>query len=58
MRKAINIKWDLDFEEDLELLPNEIIIPDEVSDDEIEDYISNVTDYCHDGFEIVKGVVL
>ena len=52
--KAINIKWDVDFEEDLELLPTEIEIPDGMEDfDEIDDYISNVTDYCHRGYELV-----
>lgn len=54
--KAINIIWDVDFEEDLEMLPNEIEIPNEIDADDfdaIDDYISNVTDYCHKGYELV-----
>lgn len=53
--KAVNIKWDVDFEEDLEMLPTEIEIPDYIEDDfdAIDDYLSNVTDYCHRGYELV-----
>ena len=55
--KAINIEWDVDFEEDLETLPTEIEIPDCIESDDydaIDDYLSNVTDYCHKGYELVK----
>ena len=51
--KAINILWDTDGEE--VNLPNEIEIPDwidENDDDEISDYLSDVTGFCHFGFEI------
>lgn len=54
--KAINIIWDVDFEEDLEMLPTEIEIPDYIEKDdydEIDDYISNVTDYCHKGYDLI-----
>ena len=52
--KAINIKWDVDFEEDLEMLPNEIEIPNGMEDeDEISDYITDKTGFCHCGFELV-----
>lgn len=35
-------------------LPNEIEIPEDVEDDdEISDYLSDVTGFCHKGFEIV-----
>lgn len=54
MKKAINIIWDLDFEEDKDFLPTEIFIPEEIGENDIEDYISNVTDYCHKGFDIVE----
>lgn len=51
--KAVNIIWDVDFEEDFDFLPNEIEIPPEITDDdEISDYISNVTGFCHMGFEV------
>ena len=54
--KAINIEWDVDFEEDLEMLPTEIKIPDYIESDdfdEISDYLSDVTGFCHKGFELV-----
>ena len=60
--KAINIKWDTDGDEEvLESLPTEIEIPDEIIEDiddiddyndEIGDYISEVTGFCHFGFEL------
>lgn len=35
-------------------LPNEIEIPEDVEDDdEISDYLSDITGFCHKGFEIV-----
>lgn len=52
--KAINIEWDVDYPEDLENLPQEIEIPNGIEDDdEISDYISDYTGFCHKGFEIV-----
>lgn len=53
--KAINIIWDVDFEEELEGLPTEIEIPDGMEDEEeISDYLSDVTGFCHWGFELVS----
>lgn len=52
--KAINILWYPDDEE--VNLPNEIEIPDWVdkeNDDEISDYLSDTTGFCHFGFELV-----
>lgn len=62
--KAINIKWDVDYPEDLENLPKEIEIPNDVLGyedgedvyeymDEISDYISDVTGFCHFGFDLI-----
>lgn len=55
--KAINIEWDIDdFEGDLDelqMLPNEIDIPKNLTDDDISDYISEVTGFCHKGFELI-----
>ena len=53
--KAINIKWDVDYEEELENLPTEIEIPNniDIEDDVISDYLSDVTGFCHYGFELV-----
>lgn len=59
--KATNIKWDTDGDEELlKELPSEIQIPNEVAEnadrddyeDDISDYISNVTGFCHYGFEL------
>ena len=50
MKKAINILWDVDNKRDLKFLPKEIDIPDDLEDDEISDYISDVTGFCHKGF--------
>lgn len=48
-RKATNIQWDT---EDVSL-PEEIIIPETITDEDIPDYISNVTGFCHKGFNII-----
>lgn len=64
MLKAVNIKWDvtdddideMDDEacEILESLPTEMIIPEGMTDpDEISDWLSDETGYCHDGFRLV-----
>lgn len=50
--KAINIIWDTDGE-NIEL-PNEIELPfGMVDEDEISDYISDETGFCHKCFELV-----
>ena len=52
--KATNIKWDVDGEQELlDELPKEIPIPiGMVDEDEISDYISNQTGFCHYGFDL------
>ena len=52
--KAINIDWDVDYEEELEDLPTEIDIPNNIDIDAISDYISDVTGFCHYGFELIN----
>lgn len=53
--KAINIMWDVDIEEELENLPTEIELPDGMTDEEeISDYITDKTGFCHYGFELVE----
>ena len=53
--KATDIIWDVDYEEELENLPTEIEIPDGMDDDdEISDYISEKTGFCHKGFKLDK----
>ena len=54
--KATNIQWDID-SEDLDsgivLLPLAIDIPPEITDiDDISDYISGITGYCHKGYAL------
>lgn len=54
--KAVNIKWDTDG--DMELLnelPTEMEIPEGMDDDEdeISDYLSDQTGFCHDGYELI-----
>ena len=50
--KAINIDWDV--EDDVDFLPNEIEIPSGMTDeDEISDYITDKTGFCHLGFELI-----
>lgn len=64
---ARNIRWDTDDDEDAkEDLPNVIEIPaelypraDETQDDyleEISDYLSNETGFCHGGFELAMRI--
>lgn len=67
MLKAINIKWDTDGDEEvLQDLPKEMIIPDELEEmykkdreyalEEISDWLSDETGFCHAGFEVVKEI--
>ncbi len=49
--KAINIKWDFG-QEDVDY-PTEMEIPDGMTDeDEISDYITDVSGCCHKGFDL------
>lgn len=52
--RATNIQWDVDEEEDLEELPDSMDIPKGMDEDEIADYLSNQTGFCHDGFDLVE----
>ena len=67
MLKAINIKWDTDGDmEVFDELPTEMIIPDELEEmykkdkeyalEEISDWLSDETEFCHAGFEIEKVI--
>lgn len=54
--KAVNILWDTDGNTDtLDSLPTEIEIPDNISEDEISDYISDTTGYCHMGYTLTNN---
>lgn len=57
--KASNIKWDVnDYEDDLDvlqMLPDEINVPDGMTDEEeISDYISDETGFCHNGYVLIN----
>lgn len=67
MLKAINIKWDTDGDmEAFNDLPTEMIVPDELEEmykkdkeyalEEISDWLSDETGFCHDGFEIEREI--
>lgn len=54
--RAINIEWDIEDEEDIELedLPTEVEIPNGMTDeDDISDWLSDEYGFCHNGFELV-----
>lgn len=51
---AINIKWDMDDDDNTEL-PETMEIPEGMEDeDEISDYLSEQTGYCHKGFDLIN----
>jgi hypothetical protein len=52
-RKAVQIDWDTDGE-DIDL-PTEIDIPAEVDDEDVADYLSDQTGFCHFGFQIAHA---
>ena len=53
--KAVNIDWDVDLEEDRALLPTEIEIPAGMEEEEdISDYLTDVTGFCHKGYQLVE----
>ena len=55
-RYAIEILWDVDNEEDLKDLPIEIELPEGLTEEEdISDYLSEVTGFCHKGFRIKEN---
>lgn len=56
--KAIKIRWDVDYDEDMEFLPSEVEIPDGMTDkEEISNYLSDVTGFCHQGFTLSSDPV-
>lgn len=54
--KATNIKWDTDGDmELLKQLPVEMVISENMIDEEeISDYLSDETGFCHYGFDLVN----
>ena len=55
MPKAVDIQWDTDGDEELlESLPTEIQIPPGMDEDDIADYLSDQTGFCHFGYRLEK----
>ena len=60
MTKAINIEWELDNDDFIDYggvpmeLPEEVDIPDNIEDDNIEDYLSNEFGFLTKSFNIIK----
>lgn len=51
---ATNIKWDMDDDDNTEV-PETMEIPEDMEDeDEISDYLSEQTGYCHKGFDLIN----
>lgn len=51
--KAVNIQWDIDGADIV--LPTELDVPSEITDEEeISDYLSDQTGFCHKGFELIE----
>ena len=50
--KATHIVWDVDYTEDLEKLPTEIEIPNYVDEEDVPDYLSDLTGFCYKGYVI------
>lgn len=55
--KVTNILWDVDDLEDVKNLPNEIILPRDMTEEEASDYISEKTGFLHKGFSPVYNTL-
>lgn len=59
--KAYDIQWDVDEDEDREeilaQLPTEMEIPNDVDEEDVADYLSDQTGFCHFGFKLKKDQV-
>lgn len=55
MKKAINIKWDVDYDELGKFLPTEMEIPVGMTDEDmITQYLSHVTGVGHQGYDLIE----
>ena len=60
--KATNIEWDVsdndmtdeEMQDTLDILPKEIDIPDEIDEDAVSDYLSELTGFCVFGYVLDK----
>lgn len=54
--RAVNIKWDTDGDASiLAELPTEMKIPDGIGEEEVADYLSDATGFCHYGFDLIHN---
>lgn len=60
--KAVDIKWDVDDPDDLDYLPTEVVIPEQLTEDidmddpyleDISDYLTDKYGFFHNGFRLV-----
>lgn len=48
--KATHILWDVDYPDELDALPSEMELPQDIDPEDIADYLSDQTGYCHKGY--------
>jgi len=53
--KAVDIIWDTDdYSNPDELdLPSEVEIPDNINENDVADYLSDLTGFCHKGYRLI-----
>ena len=51
---AVDIEWDVDDEESLENLPRKVKIPEGTDEEDVSDYLSDLTGYCHKGYVLIE----
>ena len=51
---AVDIEWDIDDEGSLENLPITVEIPEGMDEEDVSDYLSNLTGYCHKGYVLIE----
>lgn len=56
--KAVDIIWDIDdyANSDKPDLPSEIEIPDNIDENDVADYLSDLTGFCHKGYRLIDNV--
>lgn len=56
--KVVDILWDTDdyANPDKPDLPSEIEIPDSIDENDVADYLSDLTGFCHKGYRLIDNV--
>lgn len=56
--KAVDILWDTDDYENSDKpdLPSEIEIPDNIDENDVADYLSDLTGFCHKGYRLIGNI--